>query len=141
MPLVKFQVGGASLQRLSKSADNHADNEDRSVVCRRIGGGSWSNLVEILHGLQHDEWTILRGRWIDIDKGDDDNLIMWSRLVGKEFNIGPMDDLFAATPPLEALRALIGEAVACENNKEDKAVAFSNVIRAFFESPATRMSV
>ena len=60
------------------------------------------------------KWKILRTRWIDINKGDDENPVYRSRLVGKEFNDGQMDGLFAATPLLEALRFLVHEAAQLE---------------------------
>ena len=47
-------------------------------------------------------WKVLKARWIDVNKGDDQNPLLRSRYVGKEFNDGPMDGLFAGTPPLEA---------------------------------------
>ena len=54
-------------------------------------------------------WKVVQTRWIDINKGDDDNPIYRGRLVGKEFNNEQMDGLFAGTPPLEALRYLVHE--------------------------------
>ena len=41
-------------------------------------------------------------RWVDVNKGDETNPEYRSRLVAKEINKGRRDDLFAATPPLEA---------------------------------------
>ena len=49
-------------------------------------------------------WKIIKVRWIDTNKGDDDNPLYRSRVVGKEFNDSELEGLFAATPPLEALR-------------------------------------
>ena len=46
-----------------------------------------------------NKWKVIRTRWIDINKGDDDNPVYRSRLVGKEFNDGQIDGLFAGTPP------------------------------------------
>ena len=43
-------------------------------------------------------------RWVDTDKGGG---VCRSRLCAKEFNKGHMDGLFAGTPPLESLRALV----------------------------------
>ena len=40
--------------------------------------------------------------WIDIDKGDIHAPDYRSRFVAKEINRQPSDDMFAATPPLEA---------------------------------------
>jgi len=52
-------------------------------------------------------WKIVRSRWIDINKGDELHPNYRSRMVGKEFNDSELDGLFAATPPLEALRLLL----------------------------------
>ena len=38
-----------------------------------------------------NRWKIISTRWIDINKGDDENPVHRSRLVGKEFNDGQMD--------------------------------------------------
>ena len=42
-------------------------------------------------------------RWIDINKGDAENPAYRSRLVATEIKRDQREDLFAATPPLEAL--------------------------------------
>eukprot|EP00973_Karenia_brevis_P040575 5612454-Karenia_brevis.AAC.1 len=52
-------------------------------------------------------WKIIKVRWIDINKGDDQDPLYRSRVVGKEFNDGEMGGLFAGTPPLEALRYIV----------------------------------
>ena len=49
--------------------------------------------------------------WIDINKGDTLNREYRSRLVANEINKDNRDDLFAATPPLEALKLLISMAM------------------------------
>ena len=41
-------------------------------------------------------------KWIDINKGDLKNPEYRSRLIAKEIKKDSRDDLFAATPPLEA---------------------------------------
>ena len=40
-------------------------------------------------------WKIIKTRWIDISKRDDDNPVYRSRLVGKEFNNEAMDGIYA----------------------------------------------
>ncbi|MDA8584430.1 hypothetical protein N9L68_09335 [bacterium] len=60
---------------------------------------------------------ICQTRWIDVNKGDDDNPIYRSRMVGKEFNHEQMDGLFAGGPPLEAFRFLIHEADTVRTDK------------------------
>ena len=85
-------------------------------------------------------WKIIKTRWIDINKGDDDNPIYRSRFVGKEFNTEQRDGLFAGTPPLEALRYLIHEAATVRSNepKGSKVIMINDESRAFFEAPAVR---
>ena len=53
-------------------------------------------------------WKIVKSRWIDINKGNNVNPNYRSRMVGKEFNNGELEGPFAATPPLEALRLILG---------------------------------
>ena len=47
----------------------------------------------------------MKVRWIDINKGDIDNPLMRSRLVGKEFNDGSGDGLFAVHQPQQFTRS------------------------------------
>jgi len=92
------------------------------------------------HHAVRNKWKIIRTRWIDINKGDDENPNYRSRLVGKEFNDGQMDGLFAGTPPLEALRFLVHEAATVRSGEEmgSKVIMINDVARAFFEAPAMR---
>ena len=84
-------------------------------------------------------WKIIKARWIDINKGDTSRPNLRSRYVGKEFNTGAEDGLFAATPPTEALRLLISELATLEDGQEDEYVMMINdVARAFFEAPVER---
>ena len=50
-------------------------------------------------------------RWLDINKGDEENKEYRSRLVAQEIKRDKRDDLFAATPPLEAKKMLFSLAV------------------------------
>ena len=68
-------------------------------------------------------------RWIDHNKGDDLHEKYRSRLVAQQFNSGPMDDnIFAATPPLEALRMVISNATT---GKRGKVIMIADVSRAY----------
>jgi hypothetical protein len=53
---------------------------------------------------------IIGVRSADVSKGDADDPEYRSRLVGREFNVGKDDALYAATPPQEALRIIISHA-------------------------------
>ena len=63
-------------------------------------------------------WKMIKTRWIDINKGDDENPVYRSRLVGNEFNNEAMDGIFAGTPPLEALRYVVHEAATIRSGED-----------------------
>ena len=66
----------------------------------------------------------LKTRWIDIGKGERYR----SRWVAKQFKSSDLEDWFAATPPIEALRAIISHAVT---GGTEKAVMINGVSRDF----------
>ena len=73
---------------------------------------------------------------MDANKGDEDNPNHRARYVGREFNNSKMDGLFAATPPLEALRYLVHRAATRSFNGKEKGIMVNDVSRAFFEAEA-----
>lgn len=79
---------------------------------------------------------IIKTRWIDINKGDDQKPVYRSRFVAKEFNTGEVPGLFAGTPPLEAARYLVHEAATWDGT--EKVMMINDVARAFFEAAAIR---
>ncbi len=78
-------------------------------------------------------------RWIDINKGDDLVEELRSRLVAKEIKRDKREDLFAATPPLEALKMLLSLAVtegfghSKGNRGGGDKIDFIDVKRAYFK--------
>ena len=50
-------------------------------------------------------------RWLTMNKGDDEKPEIRCRIVAKEFNTHKREDLFAATPPLEAKKLFFSFAV------------------------------
>ena len=74
-------------------------------------------------------------RWIDINKGDQENPNYRSRIVARELNTHKRDDLFAATPPLEALK-LVLSMTATANKGE--VVMINDISRAFFHAKVER---
>ena len=81
---------------------------------------------------------IVDAKWVDTNKGDADKPNMRSRYVGREFNNSKMDGLFAATPPLEALRYLVHRAATTSSGFKNKCIMNNDVRRAFFEAEAKR---
>ena len=74
-------------------------------------------------------------RWIDINKGDDVNPNYKSRLVAREINIHKGEDLFAATPPLEAMKAVLS--MTATANKGEILMT-NDISRAFFHAKVKR---
>ena len=83
-------------------------------------------------------------RWVDVNKGDKVHPEYRSRLVAQEIKVDKREDLFAATPPLEAKKMLMSLAVTesigfkkgdkCRGMKLD----FIDVRRAYFHALARR---
>ena len=82
----------------------------------------------------------IRGRWVDVNKGDDNDPNYRSRWVGMEFKVNDgREDLFAATPPIEAIKALISLAASqCGHKGKIKKLAFIDISKAYFHAPAQR---
>ena len=53
----------------------------------------------------------ISSRWVGINKGDDQHPNYRSRLCATDIKVDRREDLFAATPPLEAKRLLLSFAV------------------------------
>ena len=79
---------------------------------------------------------IIKGRWVDTNKGDSTVPDYRSRFVGKEFNVGVDPALYAATPPLEALKLLLGHASSKRGGNVH--LMLSDVKRAYFHAKAER---
>ena len=77
-------------------------------------------------------------RWVDVNKGDSTNVDCRSRLVGREFNIGRDDALYAATPPLEALRIIVSDAATVAGEAEKREIMVNDVCRAYFYAKIER---
>ena len=80
---------------------------------------------------------IIGVRWVDVNKGDEKKTDYRSRLVGQEFATYKDDALYAATPPLEALRIILSYA-ATGSNGPKRQVMICDVRRAYFYAVATR---
>ena len=79
--------------------------------------------------------SLISVRWIDINKCDTECPHYRSRLVAREMNTSKRYDLFAATPPLEALDVILSF-IASGNTGE--AIMINDISRAFFHALAKR---
>ena len=83
-------------------------------------------------------FKILTTRWVDTNKGDMQNPDYRSRLVGREIKKDNRLDLFAATPPLEVMKALISECAMGQSGNRPLRIATIDIKRAYFYAPVQR---
>ena len=82
---------------------------------------------------------IIATKWLDINKGDAENPNLRARLVGCELKACEQrDDLFAATPPLESLKAVLSLCASRQARRNPHRIMSIDVKRAYFYAPATR---
>ena len=81
---------------------------------------------------------VISTKWIDIKKGDKEMPNIRCRLVGRELAIEKRHDLFAATPPLESLKAVISVCASNQEQARPLRILSIDVKRAYFYAPATR---
>jgi hypothetical protein len=74
--------------------------------------------------------------WVDHNKGTNDKPEIRSRLVAKEIKTSYKPELFAATPPLEALKLLLS--INASSQGEKRCIMHNDVSRAYFHAPAVR---
>ena len=74
-------------------------------------------------------------RWIDINKGDRERPNYRSRVVASEIHTHKREDLFAAIPFLESLKAILS--MAASSNKGET-IMVNDVSGSFFHAKATR---
>ena len=71
-------------------------------------------------------------RWVDVNKGDALDVNYRSRLVGREFNVGRDDALYASIPSLEALRLIVSYAATQPMTGKGRMIMINDVRRAHF---------
>ena len=75
-------------------------------------------------------------KWVDTDKAfAEEPMQIRSRMCAREFKSDDRPDLYAGTPPLEALKAIISIAA---DNKEKFSIMHIDVSRAYFHAKAQR---
>ena len=69
--------------------------------------------------------------WADVNKGDATDVSYRARLVGREFNVGRDDALYASSPPLEALRLIVSYAATHPTAGGRRMIMMNEVRRAY----------
>ena len=77
-------------------------------------------------------------RLVDVNKGDSEEPEYRSRLVGREFNVSRDDALYAATPPMNALRLIGSHAATYPDSGPQRVVKINDVRRAYMYAKITR---
>ena len=77
---------------------------------------------------------LVKLRWVDTNKGTENDPNVRCRLVGMEFKRDARPEMFAATPPQEAARLIISWVASHQN----ECLMHIDVSRAYFHAPATR---
>ena len=77
--------------------------------------------------------------WAETDKGQPGKTDVRASWVAKEYKTHDRPELYASTPPLEALKVVLSEIATGE--RKGKVLALVDVRRAYFNAPARRKSV
>ena len=81
---------------------------------------------------------VITTKWIDTNKGSEEEPNYRSRLVGRELNLSERPDLFAATPPLESLRYVVSKCASSQNGPSPHRLMAIDVSRAYFYAKSIR---
>ena len=71
-------------------------------------------MVKIADAIRRTGKPPITVRWVEVNKGDDDNPNIRSRLVAREIRMSGQDSIFAPTPPLESMRMVLSHAVTSQ---------------------------
>ena len=88
----------------------------------------------------------IRGRWVDVNKGDDKSPVYRSRYVAQELRHrhggNTRERLFAAMPPLEAFKALISDVATRRGQGRDpRKLLFVDISKAYLHAPVMRNDI
>ena len=86
--------------------------------------------------LRATEKALIRTGWAETDKGQPGKPNVRARWVAKEYTTYASPELYASTPPLEALKVVLSEIATGERG--GKFLALVNVRREYFYAPARR---
>lgn len=88
--------------------------------------------------LQEPCMKVISTKLLDQSNGDSAAPNYRSRLVGCEFAREKRDDMFAATPLLESLRAILAICASRQGGRHPHMIVVLDVARAYFYAPASR---
>ena len=77
-------------------------------------------------------------RWVDTNKGTDKEPLYRSRLVAMEFKRDSRLDLYAPTPPLEAMKLILSNAASRSEGESQRVIMAVDIKRAYFYAKSRR---
>ena len=88
---------------------------------------------------RYEEGKMLSIKWVITNRGTEEEPIAKARLVAREFNTGDKrGELFAGTPGLMAMRAVISRAMTKHVNGTRRAIMLADVTAAFLYGDARK---
>ena len=82
-------------------------NKELSIQARKLEIDFFKDR-RVYKKLPKEPWMqVISTKWLDVNKGDEASPNYRARLVGREIAREKRDDILAATPPLESLKALL----------------------------------
>ena len=128
------------------------DVTGKSLDAKKVQAAREDEMSELKRLHVYDEvdleecWRLTRrppitARWIDTNKGDDARPKYRSRFVARQIRQlhggSDREDVFAATPPWEAVKILLSEAVTNYDPKMKKKLMFIDISKAYLFAPVT----
>ena len=95
-----------TMEQLPREQTKEAIYDELAYCCEHVFRG-----ISYEEAANDPQGEIIGSRWVNCNKGDQENPDVRCRLVAQEVNTGSggCDDFYAATPPLEAKRLLFSE--------------------------------
>ena len=106
--------------------------------------GVWE-VVPVAECMRKTQKKPIRGRWVDVNKGDDQMEVYRSRYVAMElkhqYGGATRDGLFAAMPPLEGMRLLLSYVASKQNRKFPHKLMFIDISKAYLHADVLNDSI
>ena len=106
--------------------------------------GVWE-VVPVAECMRKTQKKPIRGRWVDVNKGDDQMEVYRSRYVAMElmhqYGGATRDGLFAAMPPLEKMRLLLSYVASRQNRKIPHKLTFIDISNAYLHADVLNDSI
>ena len=117
--------------------DLHAVRKARELELKYLRNlGVYEKIIDENEAVAQYKITPVVTKWVDTDKAfEGEPMQIRSRIVAREFKSDDRPDLYAGTPPIQALKAMISIAT----HHEETSIMHIDVSRAYFHAKAQRL--